>query len=288
MKTHSFNRHFRTHGPGADDRHRTDACLSAPHAISGQPHGNTDRDGRNMNCHCSTRVHSLRLDGVAASLVTRPVASLTSAERRDLADRYNDRIIASQHRPGSLRPQRRVRGRARRRRRGRVRHDAELPDAGRNGQLDGDRGRPADPPAPAHPQPSPVVPGQRGAASLRKPGVCGGRQEQPGTALLVLGRHHVQVGRRRWRRSSPATTSGTRRRCCAGCRARARATARTATSASRTRAWRSDACCGTARSGPRVSASGCGSRTCDKVEPRRIRRLRAPLIAIYCTSRTNR
>jgi hypothetical protein len=38
---------------------------------------------------------TVRLDGVAASLVTRPVSSLTSAERRDLADRYSDRIIAS-------------------------------------------------------------------------------------------------------------------------------------------------------------------------------------------------
>lgn len=37
---------------------------------------------------------SNRLDGVAATLVTRPVSSLTSAERRDLADRYSDRIIA--------------------------------------------------------------------------------------------------------------------------------------------------------------------------------------------------
>jgi hypothetical protein len=39
--------------------------------------------------------HGMRLDGVAAALVTRPISSLTSAERRDLADRYNDRIIAS-------------------------------------------------------------------------------------------------------------------------------------------------------------------------------------------------
>ena len=36
-----------------------------------------------------------RLDGVAAALLTRPAASLTSAERRDLADRYTDRIIAA-------------------------------------------------------------------------------------------------------------------------------------------------------------------------------------------------
>lgn len=39
--------------------------------------------------------HSLRLDGLAASLVTRPASSLSSAERRDLADRYSDRIIGA-------------------------------------------------------------------------------------------------------------------------------------------------------------------------------------------------
>ncbi len=38
--------------------------------------------------------HSLRLDGVAATLVSRPVSLLSSAERRDLADRYSDQIIA--------------------------------------------------------------------------------------------------------------------------------------------------------------------------------------------------
>ncbi len=38
--------------------------------------------------------HSLRLDGVAATLVSRPVSMLSSAERRDLADRYSDQIIA--------------------------------------------------------------------------------------------------------------------------------------------------------------------------------------------------
>ncbi|MCU0508325.1 MAG: hypothetical protein MUC34_07975 [Anaerolineae bacterium] len=35
-----------------------------------------------------------RLDGLARSLMTRPAALLTSAERRDLADRYSDQIIA--------------------------------------------------------------------------------------------------------------------------------------------------------------------------------------------------
>lgn len=37
---------------------------------------------------------ALRLDGLAQSLMTRPAALLTSAERRDLADRYSDQIIA--------------------------------------------------------------------------------------------------------------------------------------------------------------------------------------------------
>jgi hypothetical protein len=36
----------------------------------------------------------VRMDGVAASLVTRPASSLSSSERRDLAGRYSDRIIA--------------------------------------------------------------------------------------------------------------------------------------------------------------------------------------------------
>src|SRR5512144_2277383 len=36
-----------------------------------------------------------RVDGVALALVTRPAASLTSPERRGLADRYSDRIIAA-------------------------------------------------------------------------------------------------------------------------------------------------------------------------------------------------
>lgn len=39
--------------------------------------------------------HSLRLDGLAATLVNRPASMLTSAERRDLAARYNDRIIGA-------------------------------------------------------------------------------------------------------------------------------------------------------------------------------------------------
>ncbi len=39
--------------------------------------------------------HSLRLDGLAASLVRRPVSQLTSAERRDLAGRYSDRVVSA-------------------------------------------------------------------------------------------------------------------------------------------------------------------------------------------------
>jgi hypothetical protein len=63
-------------------------------ATDGQATHNMTIDGGMMS-PTTIATHNLRLDGVAASLVTRPVATLTSVERRHLADRYSDRVIAA-------------------------------------------------------------------------------------------------------------------------------------------------------------------------------------------------
>ena len=142
--------------------------------IGGQSAGHTVMDGGRAMYTTISATHDLRLDGVAASLMTRPVARLTSAERRDLADRYNDRIISSNTDLEAL---------------ARSAEFAAVLAAGDVDEfvmvlsyltLDATDNwtaiacRPAHPRAPTHSQPPPVVPGKRSVAPLRQRGVRGG------------------------------------------------------------------------------------------------------------------
>ncbi len=60
--------------------------------VTGLDTTNSWRETRSI---LDTSARDRRVDGVAAILMTRPAVALTSAERRELADRYSDAIIAA-------------------------------------------------------------------------------------------------------------------------------------------------------------------------------------------------
>jgi hypothetical protein len=94
MKTHGFSQHLGRTALALTTAIALTLPASAP-VVNVQPAPSSETR-RETDVRLSLQAdHSFRLDGVALSLVSRPATSLTSAERRDLADRFSDRIIAA-------------------------------------------------------------------------------------------------------------------------------------------------------------------------------------------------